>query len=227
MGRLLAIGDIHGCRSALDALLAAVAPEKDDIVIPLGDMIDRGPDSHGVIERLIQLTHEVKLIPIRGNHEIMMLAARESPLALREWAGFGGDQTFQSYATDAISDIPVSHWDFIESTLAFYDSDNFFFVHAKAYADVWRSGDPDESAFRECFGYSQLPCSSSRGKTVVCGHIPQVNRLPSFTGRVISLDTGAHAGGWLTCLDLNSMEFWQANEMAETRNGILIKTLMD
>ncbi len=65
--RVLAIGDIHGCSVALDGLLAAVQPETSDIVITLGDYVDRGPDSCGVIDRLINLQKQCRLVPLRGN----------------------------------------------------------------------------------------------------------------------------------------------------------------
>ena len=73
--RTLAIGDIHGCRTALDHLLAFVKPLPGDMIITLGDYVDRGPDTKGVIDRLIELHATGQLIPLRGNHEIMMIAA--------------------------------------------------------------------------------------------------------------------------------------------------------
>lgn len=71
--RILAIGDIHGCSIALDSLLAAVVPQPEDKIITLGDYVDRGPDTKGVIDRLIALHATGQLIPLRGNHEQIML----------------------------------------------------------------------------------------------------------------------------------------------------------
>src|SRR5947209_8352154 len=96
--RTLAVGDIHGCLRALDALLAAVRLQPDDRLITLGDYTDRGPDSHGVIERLLELGDRCRLVCLRGNHDQMMLDARHDPMVLREWLQFGGRQTLQSYA---------------------------------------------------------------------------------------------------------------------------------
>ena len=220
MGRLLAIGDIHGCRRALDVLLAAVAPQHDDIIVPLGDLIDKGLNSKGVIERMIQLSREVDLIPIRGNHEIMMMQARESPLSLMEWRSFGGDTTLGSYSTDSLSAIPAAHWHFIENTKPFYEAANYFLVHAKAYADLWLSENPDQTAFSEIFN-SPLPGLGSREKIVVCGHTSLRGGLPKYVERVIYLDTAVHSAGWLTCLDLGTLEYWQANEDSEYRKGTL------
>ena len=71
--RLIAIGDIHGCLTALDTLLDAIAPTSSDIIVTLGDYVDRGPDSRGVIDRLIELGRQTRLIGLLGNHEEMML----------------------------------------------------------------------------------------------------------------------------------------------------------
>lgn len=67
--RLLAIGDIHGCCRALDALLAAIKPRPEDQIIPLGDYVDRGPASRQVLDRLIHLAERCAVIPILGNHD--------------------------------------------------------------------------------------------------------------------------------------------------------------
>jgi len=95
--RVLAIGDIHGCSRALDALLRAVDPTKDDVIILLGDYIDRGSDSSGVIDQLIQLSTSHHLIPLRGNHEEMMMDARRGPELLQFWQRCGGNDALRSY----------------------------------------------------------------------------------------------------------------------------------
>ena len=71
--RILAIGDIHGCSIAFDTLIASVQPQPNDKIITLGDYVDRGPDSKGVIDRLIALHETGQLTALRGNHELMML----------------------------------------------------------------------------------------------------------------------------------------------------------
>src|SRR5690349_5249734 len=83
--RVLAIGDIHGCSRALDSVLSAVQPQPEDRVITLGDYVDRGPDSAGVIERLLDLRRRCRLIPLKGNHELMVLAARKNAESEHEW----------------------------------------------------------------------------------------------------------------------------------------------
>lgn len=70
---LIAIGDIHGCAITMDALLDRIQPGPDDTLIFIGDYIDRGPDSKGVIDRLIRLREEQECVFLRGNHEELLL----------------------------------------------------------------------------------------------------------------------------------------------------------
>src|SRR4051794_17347253 len=96
-GRTIAIGDIHGCSAALDALLDAIAPGPQDTLVTLGDHIDRGPDSRGVIDRLLALAYGCRLVPLLGNHEELLLAALRDRVALRRWLTCGGVETLRSY----------------------------------------------------------------------------------------------------------------------------------
>src|SRR4029453_4765190 len=72
-GRTIAIGDIHGCAAALGALVAAIEPTADDTLVALGDYVDRGPNSRGVLDELLALAKRCRLVPLLGNHEIMLL----------------------------------------------------------------------------------------------------------------------------------------------------------
>ena len=75
--RHVAVGDVHGCFRALTSLVEFVKPEPDDVLVTLGDYVDRGPDSCAVLDWLIAYQRRNKLVALRGNHEIMMLAARD------------------------------------------------------------------------------------------------------------------------------------------------------
>src|SRR5437660_3612705 len=138
--RTLAIGDIHGCLHALNALLAIVQPQKDDLVIALGDYTDRGPDSRGVIDRLLRLRDECRVICLRGNHDQMLLDARHDPATLWEWLQFGGRETLESYGqgrkTATLYDIPELHWQFLEETRPYYETDTHIFVHGRTAPDL-------------------------------------------------------------------------------------------
>ncbi|MGH7806272.1 MAG: metallophosphoesterase family protein, partial [Candidatus Binatia bacterium] len=75
MGRLFAIGDIHGCREELDVLLDAMGPAAGDKLVFVGDYVDRGPDSQGVVSRLLSLAEKsgAECVFLKGNHEDMAL----------------------------------------------------------------------------------------------------------------------------------------------------------
>src|SRR5262245_31716319 len=110
-GRLIAIGDVHGCVHALDALLEAIGPTQSDELVFLGDLIDQGRDSAAVLDRLIELRERCRVVLIQGNHEEMLLAARENEQALRYWENCGGVSTLNSYRFGAtIDEIPLRHW---------------------------------------------------------------------------------------------------------------------
>src|SRR5262245_35678837 len=89
--RHLAISDIHGCHAALTTLVDYIGLRPDDVVITMGDYVDRGPDSRAVLDWLIEFSSNHRLVPLRGNHEIMMLRARDDPKAMQDWIGCGGD----------------------------------------------------------------------------------------------------------------------------------------
>src|SRR5438067_1256408 len=119
--RTLAIGDIHGCLTALKTLLEFVAPEDDDRIVALGDYVDRGPDSRGVLDLLISLHAGGRLVALRGNHDVMMVAARTAAKAEDKamWLACGGSETLLSYGIELpessdLKDVPESHWDFLE-----------------------------------------------------------------------------------------------------------------
>src|SRR5438094_10055645 len=125
--RTLTIGDIHGCNVALGALLGHVQPLPADQLIFLGDYLDRGPASREVLETLISLGREHRPIFLRGNHEVMILDAREDTLKANLWQSYGGFEALISYGAayrdDWPAHIPKSHWDFLSGTQRFFESD--------------------------------------------------------------------------------------------------------
>src|SRR5215213_8913544 len=140
MGRVLAIGDIHGCLTALDTLLGFVRPGPDDQLVFLGDYIDRGPDSKGVLDRLVELKKSGPIVCLRGNHEIMMLGARQGRDDYRFWLACGGLEAMESYAgpdgVAALDDIPEAHWSFVRhGCVDWYETESHIFVHANLHPD--------------------------------------------------------------------------------------------
>jgi serine/threonine protein phosphatase 1 len=221
--RTLAIGDVHGCASALDALLRAVAPTPDDLLITLGDYVDRGLDSAGVLNRLVRLSRTHRLVALRGNHEEMMLHAREGDGPLAFWLACGGEATLASYCPfddrGTVADVPDEHWDFLERRCVdWFQTERHLFVHGGVVPHLPLEKQSPIVLRWQSF-VRQAPHSS--GKVVVCGHTPRRDGVPASMGHAICIDTNAYDGGWLTCLDVGSGEYWQANERREVRQGTL------
>ena len=216
--RVLAIGDIHGCNTALQTIAAAVAFKPTDTVITLGDYVDRGPDSKAVIDYHIRLKSQTNLICLRGNHEVMMLEAKEEPDILSVWQDCGGAETLASYGNGDISEVPAAHWEFLTATQRHYEMEKDFFVHANVDPDLPLAEQPDEILFWEHI-YSPAPHVS--GKRMICGHTRQKQGDPLDLGHVICIDTSAYRKGWLTCLEVRTGIFWQANEEGAIRRGML------
>ena len=131
MARTFAVGDIHGCRTALEALLGVLDLQNDDTLILLGDYIDRGPDSAGVLETLISLQEKCQLVPILGNHDELLLQIIDGATWQEGyWLSYGGVQTLKSYGTDSVAGIPSDHVDFLRGCPDFFELDYHFFTHA-------------------------------------------------------------------------------------------------
>jgi serine/threonine protein phosphatase 1 len=221
--RYFAIGDIHGCFSALTTLVDYVGIHADDTVITMGDYVDRGPDTRAVLDWLIEFSKTHRLIPLRGNHEIMMLRASEDPQALQNWLSVGGNAALKSYAapgqSGSLHDVPKRHWDFLErELLPWFESETHFFVHANAWPDIPLGEQPDLMLYWEPFDF---PAKHESGKIMVCGHTSQKNGLPNNVGHAVCIDTWACGQGWLTCLDPATGRYWQANQQGETRQSFL------
>jgi serine/threonine protein phosphatase 1 len=219
--RTLAIGDVHGCSGALRALLNAVQLTDDDLIITLGDYVDRGPDSYGVIDQLLHLRRTGRLIALRGNHEEMMLRARESEERLHDWLDCGGKKTLASYSPlgDAgkLVDVPDEHWDFLENVCTdWHETATHIFVHANVCPTL-----PMDEQLTLMLHWGVLDRSRSEphysGKVMVCGHTQQRSGLPLNLGHAVCIDTWAYGEGWLTCLDVYSGRVWQANRAERVR----------
>lgn len=223
MPRCIAIGDIHGYLGALTALAEFASFRPDDQLVTLGDYVDRGPDSAGVLDWLIERFEAGQLIPLRGNHDIMFLDYLDGGDWKSAWPGFGGDTTLQSYLNRGIDPniegIPERHRQFIEQDCQrLHVGDDHFFVHAMAHYDMPFDEQPDWLIYWEKW-FDPPPHVS--GKTLVCGHTAQKSGWPLTIGHALCIDTWVYGRGWLTAVDVTSGEFWQARENGETRRGWL------
>ena len=208
-GRTIAIGDIHGCSAALRAILAAIEPKADDTLVTLGDYVDRGPDSRGVVDEMLALERRCRLVPLLGNHEVMLLEALTSPSTMEPWKECGGAATLKSYG-GKLSNIPDEHWAFIRRCRRYYETATHFFVHANYDADLPLDEQPDYLLFWEHLLF-HIPRPHENGKIAVVGHTSQKTGHVLDGGHVICIDTFCHGGGWLTALDADRGTLWQAD----------------
>jgi len=216
--RTLAIGDIHGCFNALTALVEAIDLQHDDTVITLGDYVDRGPESRGVIQFLMELTEYCTLVPLLGNHEEMMLSVVVDGRAPQDWLRFGGTATLDSYGFSGDLDvIPSDHIEFLQACQSYCEIDTHFFVHANYDADI-----PLDQQTRFNLRWKPLteglPPPHNSGKIAIVGHTAERSGEILSVRHLKCIDTYCYGGGWLTALDVNSGQVWQANDSGQMRS---------
>jgi serine/threonine protein phosphatase 1 len=140
------------------------------------------------------------------------------------WLSFGGMETLESYGhwpgDDQYDKVPERHWEFLEHDLLdYYETETHLFVHAMVYPDV-----PLDQQDGHVLRWQRLdrPVKHQSGKTLICGHTRQESGVPLNLGTTVCIDTGVYMEmGWLTCLDVGSGQYWQANELGHTRMGSL------
>lgn len=214
ISRTIAIGDIHGCSTALEELINLVDPQTDDSIITLGDYVDRGIDSKGVLDQLIKLKDRCNFVAILGNHDQMMLHARDGRSDFQFWLNCGGDAALDSYGSSGkLNLIPRNHIRFLESCQSYFETDTHIFLHANYKPDVPIPQQDDHTIRWLSLRDFVPPKQHCSGKIVVIGHTPQLDILN--LGHLICLDTGCCSGGWLTALDVNSRQVWQVDERGQ------------
>lgn len=210
--RIYAVGDVHGCLDQLDAMHRAIAadlaarPHGDVLVIHLGDYIDRGPDSAGVIARLLGpfAVAGVRVLNLVGNHEDLLLGALEGRRReIEVWIGNGGHAALQSWGVAPRTPpkrwgelIPGPHIGFMRGLALMHRAGGYVFVHAGVRPGLALSEQTREDLLwiREPFLSSDKPHEA----VVVHGHTPEEND-PVVKANRIGLDTGAVLGGPLSC----------------------------
>ncbi|MFC1826910.1 metallophosphoesterase family protein [Thermodesulfobacteriota bacterium] len=210
MRKTFVIGDIHGCSDLLEELLEKITPlAKDDTVIFIGDYIDRGSDSRGVIDIVLKLRSEhTRVITLMGNHELMLLNAIKG-YAEKEFLAMGGDATLKSYDIppgsfkDLTAMLPDTHLSFFRELLPYWADEDHIYVHAGLQPGVHLTQQSPDWLFwsRDAFIHSTYDF----GKKVIYGHTPYDK--PKIEANKIGIDTGAVYGGTLTCLVLPENTF--------------------
>jgi serine/threonine protein phosphatase 1 len=218
--RIYAIGDIHGRLDLLDQVIGKIdldmkrAPCAQAFTVTLGDYLDRGPNSRGVIDRLLQNPFPTPFIPLKGNHEELFEDFIRNPSIGSQWRHLGGLETLHSYgvpvkllmlgkgfgeAANLLQEkVPQAHFEFLKSLKTSTSSESFFLCHAGV-----RPGIPlDRQDARDLLWIREefLNSAMDFGKRVVHGHTPADR--PEVLANRINIDTGAYMTGRLTCLVL-------------------------
>jgi serine/threonine protein phosphatase 1 len=219
-GRIYAFGDIHGCFREFDLLLSHLIKKKDlveeDILLFIGDYVDRGPASKEVIERLINLESETraKVICLKGNHEDMMLSFLGFEGTLGQ--GYllnGGMETLASYGVKAllppeelVAELPDAHLAFLRGLERYAIIDDFVFAHAglNPLRDLRFQLNDDLFWIRDEF----IANMHYFEKTVVFGHTPFEDVLFHLPYK-IGIDTGLVYGSALTCVEVRDEQVFQ------------------
>jgi serine/threonine protein phosphatase 1 len=222
--RIYAIGDIHGRADLLDRLAQKIAadlaarPVGEAVTVFVGDYVDRGLDSRGVVERLVRKTFPTPIVTLRGNHEEATLRFLDDAATLQQWVMFGGLTTLASYGVDPgaemsrggapavqaafLARFPAPHRRFLEETGYSAEFGDYFFCHAgvRPHVPLDRQDPGDLMWIR----YEFLEYKGDFGKVIVHGHTPH-HAVENLDNR-INLDTHAYRSGVLTAVALEGEE---------------------
>ncbi len=228
--RVYAVGDVHGHLVRLQAVHAAIEsdlaarPIADAVLVHLGDLIDRGPDSAGVVAHMLAGAPDLPTVNLMGNHERMLLDVLASGRAddAGHWLRNGGGDSLRSWGIPPRvpvagwgSLLPAAHVRFLETLLPLWSADGLLLVHAgvRPGVPVAEQAEDDLLWIREGFldwlgPAPMLP--EQPGTLVVHGHTPRP--LPELRPNRLGIDTGAGRGGRLTCavLEADTVHFLQA-----------------
>lgn len=225
--RLYAIGDIHGRSDLLGRMIEAIGsdvaerPAGSALTVTVGDYIDRGPDSRGVIERLTSNPFATPYVALKGNHEALLESFLRDPAVADHWRHLGGLETLHSYGVDVApvmrgrdyagaaealrGRMPQAHAAFIAALRTSLTVGRYFVCHAGVRPGIAlpRQSEDDLLWIRDEF----LASRADFGKIVVHGHTPAEN--PEIRPNRINVDTGAFMTGRLTCavLEASSVRF--------------------
>lgn len=216
-GRLYVIGDIHGRADLLDRMVALIgrdldtAPVADRLTVTIGDYVDRGPASRGVLDRLAANPFPSDFVALKGNHEALLEEFLREPQTGAHWRQVGGLETLHSYGVDVgplmrgrdygaaaaafAAALPPAHAEFLGGLRLTFVWGGYFLCHAgvRPGTTLERQRERDLLWIREPF----LGSRADFGKIVVHGHSPVEE--PEVWPNRVNIDTGAFMTGRLTC----------------------------
>lgn len=218
MSRTFAISDIHGCLGHFKALVRKIDLQPEDTLVLMGDYIDRGEDSAGVLDYIVELKNTYNVVTLLGNHDAML---RDTLYSTNEserlkwgsiWMNNGGLKTLESYGCGfEVIDFPEyiprrlqEHWWMIREMPLYYITDTHIFVHSTPRSDL----DIEEHSEEELIW--RRPSIEDRngfykhvsGKVVVSGHTAQNGRPLILSDHNILIDTGCFFSGVLTAIEI-------------------------
>jgi serine/threonine protein phosphatase 1 len=206
--RTFIVGDIHGCLDTLKKLMDKIdwRPDRDRLIF-LGDYVDRGRDSRGVIEYILDIMRTSSTVEcLLGNHESIFIDFLEGRDPVTFFLN-GGAATLNSYRLHRPAEgetlVPEKHLSFLKSLRKWIEMDDYYVVHAGFRPGVGPGDQTLEDLLwiREPFIFSE----HDFGKKVIFGHTPFSD--PLIMDNKIGLDTGAVYGNKLTCLELPALKF--------------------
>jgi len=215
LSKTIAIGDIHGCVNTLiDLIEQKLHLTKSDSLFLLGDYVNKGPDSKGVIDYILAMKKEgYQVTCLRGNHDQLMINAWKNPEAFREFLSRGGDTTLRSFGAKKLQDVPSTYYSFLSSTAFFSELNSYILIHA---GFDFQSDNifPDFDVMLN-IREMEVDLLKTNGKRIIHGHVPVP--LKELTSKIetpwkeISIDTGCvyvdqPGKGYLTAMILENRE---------------------
>lgn len=205
MSRIFAIGDIHGCSRTFSKLLGKLEITKRDKVYCLGDYIDRGPNSKGVVDLILKLRKQgFKIHTIRGNHECLMMDSFKGEKQFNTWMHDGGDPTLSSFKIESYNELNLKYRLFFTKTKYYIVKGNFHFSHAGfnfQNSNIFE----DKTAMlwsRNC----SVEKETLKDRIIIHGHSPRELNLieKSLNQQIINIDAGCvfKKYGFLVALNL-------------------------
>ena len=214
MSRVFAVGDIHGCSRTLRKLLCdEIHLEKSDEIVCVGDYIDRGPDSKGVVDYILELRDAgYQIHTLRGNHEQLMMDSAEDDENTELWLKNGGRSTLRSFGVSSYDALDPQYRAFFEETKYYLKKDNFIFVHAGL---DWLADDPFENTEAMLWSRDPYVDLEKLGKRIVVhGHTPLPKAvILEQNGPDINIDGGCvyarrEGYGYLVALESQEQKYY-------------------
>jgi serine/threonine protein phosphatase 1 len=228
MGRLIAIGDIHGCAKTLTSMIDQLMVTHEDTVVFMGDYVDRGDGVFSVIEQLIEFKEMFpNTVFIKGNHEDMFIRYLKGEGGCDNARMFkynGGTSTINNYLehlniTDTVQDpfawdkLPVSHQEFYDNLKVMYEHDQYVFVHAGVRPQVHLADQLDHDMIWIRDEFLHWPLEVLKDRVVVHGHTPmdraELEKYNNKYGDKFNLDSACVFGVELTAMDLLTGVVWR------------------